>query len=102
MPVGLFVRAGETLSVLRRDGHDPQDPATDYERITLELETTEGTQERESGQTTEQFAAQLDGFCQAIRANRPHKTLEETGPRDVHIMQAIYCSAADGGRIVRL
>lgn len=78
------------------------DPATDYARNTLTVEAEKHEDERFPGQATEQFSGEIDGFCEAIRANRPHKTPGEMGLRDVRIMQAIYRSAASDGRAVRL
>lgn len=78
------------------------DPATDYRRNTLTLTREKEGEEIYPGEASEQFAAEIDGFCEAVRANRPHKTPGEMGLRDVRIMQAIYRSAAGGGRAVRL
>lgn len=71
------------------------DPATDYYRNRLMIETDQKTDEPSVEQASEQFAGEIDGFCEAIRANRPHRTPGEMGLRDVRIMQAIYRSAGE-------
>ena len=78
------------------------DGATDYYDNAMIIETEAGKEELSPGQASEQFAGEIDGFCEAIRANRAHKTPATMGLRDVRIMQAIYRSAAGDGRLVRL
>lgn len=78
------------------------DGATDYYDNSIMLENQRGQQDLSVGQASEQFAGEIDGFCEAVRANRPHKTPAEMGLRDVRIMEAIYRSAENDGRTVRL
>ena len=48
-----------------------------------------------------QFAAQVDAFSRAARANTPHLTPGEMGLRDMRLIEAIYRSAdADGDRVM--
>lgn len=49
-----------------------------------------------------QFAAQVDGFSEAARANRPHRTPGEMGLRDMRLIEAMYRSAAQDGAVVRV
>lgn len=78
------------------------DPATAYDGNTLVLHGNGAPQTLGAGPTAWQFAAQLDGFSQAARENRPHLTPGEMGLRDVRLMEAMYRSADAGGAIVRL
>jgi predicted dehydrogenase len=55
-----------------------------------------------TGNPMTQFAAQLDGFSEAARANRPHLTPGEMGLRDIRLIEAMYRSADAGGAVVRL
>ena len=50
----------------------------------------------------EQFAAQVDGFSQAARANRAHATPGEMGLRDIRLIEAMYRSADAGGAVIDL
>lgn len=49
-----------------------------------------------------QFAAQVDGFTEAARANVPHRTPGEMGLRDIRLIEAMYRSAASDGTIVKV
>ncbi len=55
-----------------------------------------------AGNPMSQFAAQLDGFSDAARANRPHLTPGEMGLRDIRLIDAMYRSADAGGAVVTL
>jgi predicted dehydrogenase len=79
------------------------DPATTYYDNGLVMEGG-GQPRRElgGGNSRDQFAAQLDGFSEAARANRPHLTPGEMGLRDVRLMQAMYRSADAGGAVIEL
>jgi predicted dehydrogenase len=55
-----------------------------------------------AGNPLSQFAAQIDGFSEAARANRPHLTPGEMGLRDIRLIEAMYRSAEAGGAVVRL
>jgi predicted dehydrogenase len=49
-----------------------------------------------------QFRRQFDGFASAVAEGRPHLTPGEMGLRDIKLIQAIYKSADNDGRIVQL
>jgi predicted dehydrogenase len=55
-----------------------------------------------AGNPLTQFAAQIDGFSEAARANRPHLTPGEMGLRDIRLIEALYRSADAGGAVVTL
>ena len=78
------------------------DPATTYDGNTLVLHGNGAPQTLGGGPTTRQFAAQLDGFSQAARDNKPHLTPGEMGLRDIRLMEAMYRSADNGGAAVKL
>jgi predicted dehydrogenase len=79
------------------------DPATTYYDNRLVMEGG-GQPRRElgAGDTATQFAAQLDGFSDAARANTPHLTPGEMGLRDIRLIEAMYRSADAGGAVVAL
>jgi len=79
------------------------DPATTYYDNNLVMEGG-GAPRRElgAGSSRQQFAAQVDGFSQAARENRPHLTPGEMGLRDMRLIEAMYRSADNGGAIVKL
>jgi predicted dehydrogenase len=79
------------------------DPATTYYRNDLVMEGG-GQPRREigAGNPAMQFAAQVDGFSKAARANRPHLTPGEMGLRDIRLIEAMYRSADNGGAVVKL
>ena len=55
-----------------------------------------------AGNPLSQFAAQIDGFSEAARANRPHLTPGEMGLRDIRLIEAMYRSADAGGAVIEL
>jgi predicted dehydrogenase len=79
------------------------DPATTYYQNSLVMEGG-GQPRREigAGNPAMQFAAQVDGFSEAARANRPHQTSGEMGLRDIRLIEAMYRSADNGGAVVKL
>ncbi len=77
-------------------------PATTYYDNRLVLEAGGPAQEIDAGQSASQFAAQVDGFAEAARANRPHRTPGEMGLRDMRLIEAMYRSAADDGASIAL
>ncbi len=78
-------------------------PSMDYNNIKVTLGRSDFTsQALQAGNAATQFGAQIDGFCQAVRAGRPHATPGEMGLRDVKLIQAIYQSADAGGAIVKV
>jgi len=78
------------------------DPATTYYDNRLVIEGGGPRREIGAGNPIEQFAAQLDGFSEAARAGRSHRTPGEMGLRDIRIIEAIYASADRGGAPVAL
>lgn len=53
-----------------------------------------------AGLPATQFAAQVDAFSEAARANSPHRTPGEMGLRDIRLIEAMYSSAKAGGAAV--
>ncbi|WP_298708773.1 Gfo/Idh/MocA family oxidoreductase [Chitinophaga sp.] len=49
-----------------------------------------------------QQAAHMDGVCKAILENRPNNVPGEEGLRDMKVIEAIYASAAAGGKPVKI
>ena len=76
-------------------------PATTYEDNRIILEGG-GQPPRHfvAGDPNLQFAAQLDGFTDAVRAGREHLTPGEMGLRDMQLIAAMYRSADAGGEPV--
>jgi predicted dehydrogenase len=79
------------------------DPATTYYDNNLVMEGGgQPRQEIDAGNAAMQFAAQVDGFSKAARANRPHLTPGEMGLRDIRLIEAMYRSADNDGAVVKL
>jgi len=78
-------------------------PATTYDDNNLVMDGG-GQPRREigAGNPMSQFAAQIDGFSEAARANRPHATPCEMGLRDIRLIEAMYRSADAGGVVIEL
>jgi len=78
-------------------------PATTYDDNNIVM-AGGGQPRREigAGNPMSQFAAQVDGFSEAARANRPHLTPGEMGLRDIRLIEAMYRSADAGGAVVEL
>jgi predicted dehydrogenase len=111
MPSGINVQGsssycyGPGSSRQRYFGSDASlimEPATGYYDNSIVMEGGGPRREIGAGNTREQFAAQLDGFSQAARENRPHLTPGEMGLRDLRLMEAMYRSADNGGAVVKL
>jgi predicted dehydrogenase len=75
------------------------DPATDYNRNVIMLKNEDGEREIEAESANLQFPREIDGFSEAVRANRPFRTPGEEGLRDERLIQAIYRAARDGRTI---
>ncbi len=76
-------------------------PATTYDDNRIVLEGGgQPPREFRSGDPMTQFAAQVDGFSAAARANMPHLTPGEMGLRDMRLIEAIYASADVDGAVV--
>ncbi|MBT2133529.1 Gfo/Idh/MocA family oxidoreductase [Croceibacterium sp. LX-88] len=76
-------------------------PATTYDDNNLILDGNARI-EVGAGNPLGQFAAQIDGFSDAARANTPHRTTGEMGLRDLRLIEAMYRSADAGGAVVKL
>ena len=74
-------------------------PATTYDDNNIVID---GNRQIGAGNPMTQFAAQLDGFSEAARANKPHLTPGEMGLRDIRLIEAMYRSADAGGTVIRL
>jgi len=61
----------------------------------LEVETSRG---RLRYPKTNQQALQMDGFAQCLLTGRPTPVPGEMGRRDLAVIEAIYASAANGGK----
>ena len=72
------------------------DPATDYHRNVLMLKNEEGEREIEAESASLQFPREIDGFSEAVMANRPFRTPGEEGLRDERLIQAVYRAAREG------
>lgn len=77
-------------------------PATTYYDNRILLEGGGPPREIGGGVAGTQFAAQVDGFSEAARANRPHATPGEMGLRDILLVEAMYRSASRGGETITL
>jgi glucose-fructose oxidoreductase len=76
-------------------------PATNYDGLTLALETGRDRRDFTPGDPEVQFAGQLDHLASAIREGMAIITPGEMGLRDLRLIEAIY-AAAQSGRTVRL
>ena len=76
-------------------------PATTYYDNRIIMEGGAGRDPAGASAGT-QFAAQVDGFSAAARANTAHLTPGEMGLRDMRLIEAMYRSAARDGAVVRV
>ena len=78
-------------------------PATTYydNRIVLEG-GDQPPRHYSAGNAETQFAAQVDGFSEAARAGREHRTPGQMGLRDLLLIEAMYRSADAGGAVIEL
>lgn len=76
-------------------------PATGYSGNKMVLESNGSSREFTPGDSTVQFARQLDHLADAIRDGADIRTPGEMGLRDLRLMEAIY-AAAETGRTVML
>lgn len=77
-------------------------PATTYYENRIVMEDGGPPRELGGGVAGTQFAAQVDAFSEAARANRPHLTPGEMGLRDIRLIEAMYRSAARDGETIVL
>ncbi len=89
------------VSARGRTGALLMQPATNYSGNNMVLETGNDRQEFTPGNSTVQFARQIDHFAEAVRDGTPIRTPGEMGLRDLRLIEAIYASA-DTGRTVML
>lgn len=79
------------------------DPASDYSHVDTVVQHADLTPTLIRGPNPIlQFQRQFDGFAAAVAEGRPHLTPGEMGLRDIKLIQAIYRSADNDGRIVQL
>ena len=71
-------------------------PATSYSGNNMVLDTGRERREFAPGDTTVQFAGELDHFADAIRDGAQIRTPGEMGLRDLRLIEATYASAASG------
>jgi len=85
------------------EGAISMDPASDYHAVSMSLQHgTQPPQPIRGGDPLTQFAAQIDGFSQAVLSGQPHRTPDEMGLRDIRLIEAIYRSADADGAVVKL
>ncbi|MGN6422510.1 MAG: Gfo/Idh/MocA family protein [Asticcacaulis sp.] len=90
---------GTRQKIFGATGAIVMEPASDYYRQNV---TLSNGQPLNAGNPISQFAAQVDGFSKAARANVAHLTPGEMGLRDIRIIQAMYKSADNDGMKVML
>lgn len=74
-------------------------PATNYDGLSLSLETGRDRREFAPGDPKMQFARQLDHLAAAIRDGSAIITPGEMGLRDLRLIEAIYAAAQSGGSV---
>ncbi len=84
------------------DGSIEMNPATTYYDNRISAEIGGAPHEYTAGNAASQFAAQVDGFSLAARAGTAHRTPGEMGLRDIRLIEAMYASAAAGGKTVEV
>jgi glucose-fructose oxidoreductase len=77
-------------------------PATTYDDNNIRVEGNGPARTIGAGNPLTQFAAQIDAFSLAAKANTPHKTPGEMGLRDIRLIEAMYKSADNGGEVIKL
>lgn len=79
------------------------DPASPYDGVKASLQKAGGgVQAISAGDSRQQFVAQIDGFSLAAMSNTPHRTPGEMGWRDIRLIEAMYRSADNGGKAVKV
>ena len=84
------------VSVRGTEGVMEMEPATSYSGNTITLSQGREQQEVSLGDSTVQFARQLDHLADAVRDDTAIRTPGEMGLRDIRLMEAIYASARMG------
>ncbi len=75
-------------------------PATNYDGLSLALETGHERRDFAPGDSEVQFAGQLDHLASAIREGTEIITPGEMGLRDLRLIEAIYAAAQSGRTVV--
>ncbi len=89
--------------IVGKRGTVTMDPANVYDRNAARHRRADGPDVLiEIPDSKRQFAAQIDGFSLAARANVPHRTPGSMGERDIALIEAMYRSADAGGIVVRV
>lgn len=80
------------------------EPATGYggHRMRTRIDNREEQVTPPAGPAVNQFVGQLDHMSECVRSGREPIVAGEEGLRDMRIMEAIYRSAAEGGRTIDL
>lgn len=77
-------------------GYASLDPALSYNGVKFHIQRPGQPEQTPDLPDIDQFAAEMDAFCECIMHHTPSKAPGEEGLRDVRIMQAIYESAQTG------
>ncbi|NHK28336.1 Gfo/Idh/MocA family oxidoreductase [Parvularcula flava] len=85
-----------TIDVYGTEGRVSMDPATFYGGNTLTLRRGRSAEQLNPGNSSVQFAAELDHMASAVLDDTPIITPGEMGLRDCRIIEAIYTSAREG------
>jgi predicted dehydrogenase len=91
--------------VYAETGWIQMDPAFTYHGLKLEhAHAIEGTENKAVVNMADknQFALEMDHFSECVKENKQPYTPGEEGLQDQRIMEAIYQSAKDGGKPVKL
>ena len=93
------------LRCMATDGWFGLDPAFSYNGLVMQIGQKAGPSDARQQRVwtpKNQFAVEMDAFAEAIKTNKEPHTPGEEGLQDMKIIEAIYASAADGGRMVRM
>ena len=93
------------LRCMATDGWFGLDPAFSYNGLVMHIGEKAGRADARQQRVwtpKNQFAVEMDAFAEAIRTNTEPHTPGEEGLQDMKIVEAIYASAADGGRVVKM
>jgi predicted dehydrogenase len=85
---------GSHLHIEGEKGSIDMLPAFFYWANVLSI-TREGKREVVNLPAGDQFAAEMDDFCQCILENKPSRTPGEEGLKDMQVIEALYRSAAE-------
>jgi predicted dehydrogenase len=92
---------GSRYRFTTRDAQVTLDPAYNYHGITMAVRD-KGKQELVKLPDVDQFAAEMDDFAQCVMNDKESRTPGAEGLADVKVLEAIYKSASDGGKPVKV